>query len=88
MDSAHSHRAYARSLGLTFPLYSDWNREAARAFGILVDESYGYRPSNVRAAFLVGVDGVVRWARVDQGIVHPDELVAALESARTEGGQT
>jgi peroxiredoxin len=79
MDSAHSHRAFARSLGLTFPLLSDWNREAVQAFDLLVDESYGYRPSNLRAAFLVE-DGVVRWARVDQGVVHPDELTAALRA--------
>jgi peroxiredoxin len=86
MDSAHSHTAFARALGLPFPLYSDWSREAAGAFDILLDESWGYRPSNARAAFVVDAAGVVRWARVDQGVVHPDELVAALEATRSEGG--
>lgn len=51
------------------------------AFGILAGERYGCRPLNVRAAFVVDTDGVVRWLRVDRGVVHPDELVEALRGA-------
>lgn len=79
LDSPFSHAAFATSLDLPFPLLSDWNREAAEAFGIMRDEKFGcYRPLNDRAAFVVDTAGIVRYARVDQGIVHPDELLAVL----------
>jgi hypothetical protein len=40
-----------------------------------------YRPRNVRAAFLVDRERVVRYARVEPDLldlVHPDELLAAI----------
>ena len=35
VDSYHANAAFARSLGLSFPLLSDWNREVSRAYGVL-----------------------------------------------------
>ena len=53
VDSHHSNTAFANALGLSFPLLSDWKREASRAYGVLL-ESANY---STRALFVVGRDG-------------------------------
>ena len=61
-DSPYSHLEWARRLGLTFPLLSDWNAEAVRAFGVgqTLD---GLADTPVRTAFLADAGGVIRFAR-------------------------
>jgi glutaredoxin-dependent peroxiredoxin len=51
-DSVWSHAAWAQSLRVDVPLLSDWNGEAARAFGIAV-ELGGMQDVAARSAFLV-----------------------------------
>ena len=58
-DSPFSHRAYAERLGLDYALLSDYNLGAARAFGVLRDELFGFQPLNTRAVFLVDLGGVL-----------------------------
>ena len=47
-----SHTAWAQALGVEVPLLSDWNGEAARAFGVAV-ELGGMRDVAARSAFLI-----------------------------------
>ncbi len=81
VDSHHANAAFARSLGVTFPLLSDWNRDASRAYGVLIEEA-GF--SN-RASFLVGKDGRVLWRDVSESIgsleavPSIDDAIAVLE---------
>jgi peroxiredoxin len=60
-DSAWTHIAWAQTLDLNFPLLSDWNREAMRAFGV-EREFRGHEGVAERSAFLVDPDGTVRGA--------------------------
>lgn len=60
-DSAWTHVAWAQTLDLSFPLLSDWNGEAARAFGVEF-EFRGHRGVSERSAFLIDPDGTVRGA--------------------------
>jgi peroxiredoxin len=53
VDSHWSNTAFAKSLGLTFPLLSDFHREAATHYGVLVSPK-GY---SGRALFVIGRDG-------------------------------
>ena len=58
-DSAWSHAAWARSLGIEeVPLLSDWNAEATRGFGVAT-RSRDMEDVASRTAFLIE-DGVVR----------------------------
>jgi peroxiredoxin len=77
-DSPWTHIAWIQALDLNFPLLSDWNGEAIRAFGVAHDFR-GYRDVAERTAFLVDGEGVVRGAwRYDAGEVPDfDELIAA-----------
>ena len=77
-----SHERFAESLGLTFPLLADEQKEVGRLYGIVGPLGF-YR----RSVFVVDADGVVRYAhRAVSGLTYrpTDELVAAIESlART-----
>jgi peroxiredoxin len=81
-DSAWTHIAWAQALDLNFPLLSDWNREAMRAFGV-EREFRGHEGLADRSAFLVDPDGTVRGAwRYDTSEVPDfDELLRAAQAS-------
>ena len=80
VDSHHSNTAFARSLGLTFILLSDWKHEVSTAYGVQVPEA-GY---SGRATFVIGKDGKLLWREIseDMGdieqIPSPERALAAL----------
>ena len=80
-DSAWSHIAWSQALDLNFPLLSDWNGEAMRAFGV-ESEFRGHAGVADRTAFLVDPDGTVRGAwRYDTAEVPDfDELLRAAQA--------
>ena len=67
-------------------LLSDRNFEAARAFGILRDELIGFRPLNVRGAFLVDRDGIVAYAWSSDDLRELPDPGPVLEAARALSG--
>jgi peroxiredoxin len=83
VDSYHANAAFARSLGLSFPLLSDWNREVSRAYGVL------FAPGNFawRASILVDKQGKVAWSEIAEDLDALDQVpsveraLAALVSA-------
>jgi len=57
VDPSPSAAAFARQLGLTFPLLGDWpNYEASRAYGTYDEE----KKIAARRTFLIDPDGFVR----------------------------
>jgi peroxiredoxin len=80
-DSPYSHDAYAARQSLTFPLLSDWNGDAVRAFGVaqVLD---GLDDVPRRSCFLIGRDGVVRFSRVyrDEEVPDLDEVLAGARA--------
>ena len=76
-----THIAWAQALDLNFPLLSDWNKEAMKAFGV-EGEFRGHGGVADRTAFLVDEDGTVRGAwRYDTAEVPDfDELVRAAQA--------
>lgn len=81
VDSHFTLKAWAEQLELQFPLLSDFNREAVSEFGTLYEDYYGMRGVSKRAAFVVDVDGTVRysWVSEDSDQLPPfDEIKEAL----------
>ncbi len=82
VDSHHANAAFARSLGLTFPLLSDWKRETSAAYGVLLPE-VGY---SGRATFVVSKDGKLAWREISENmsdreqIPSPERALASLAS--------
>ena len=80
-DSPWTHVAWAQTLDLSFPLLSDWNGEATRAFGV-ESEFRGHEGVPGRSAFLVDPDGTVRgaWRYDTAELPDLDELLRAAQS--------
>ena len=80
-DSAWTHVAWAQTLDLNFPLLSDWNGEATRAFGVEFDFR-GHKDVSERSAFLVDEDGTVRgaWRYDTAELPDFDELLRAAQA--------
>ena len=78
VDSHYTNTAFARELGLSFPLLSDWKREASAAYGVLMDEA-GH---SGRALFVVDRAGRIAYRDVSpttREIPDNDALIRALE---------
>jgi len=82
-DSPWTHIAWSQTLDLSFPLLSDWNGDAMRAFDVGF-EFRGLRDVSRRSAFLVDDDGTVRgaWAYATDEVPDVDELLRAAEALR------
>ena len=76
VDSHWSNSAFARALGLEFPLLSDWKHEASRSFGVLLPDA-GY---SERATFVIGRDGRIVWREITEQTGEIDN-VPSIESA-------
>jgi peroxiredoxin Q/BCP len=57
VDTPETNQAFARSLGLDYPLLSDPGKRVARAYGV-VDED---QPFAARWTFYIGADGRIRY---------------------------
>lgn len=81
-DSPYSHIAWREVLELNFPLLSDWNGEAVRAFGVSQTFGGGMREVAGRSAFLVDGGGTVRgaWRYGTSELPDLDELLAAARA--------
>ena len=82
VDSHHANREFARRLGLSFPLLSDFHKQTSADYGVLEAEA----GVSGRALFLVGRDGriVYRDVSPNPGEVPSNEtLIAALEKLGT-----
>jgi peroxiredoxin len=77
-DSPWTHIAWAQALDLNFPLLSDWNADAVRAFDV-VHRFREFDDVAERAAFLVDADGTVRgaWQYGTSEVPDFDVLLAA-----------
>lgn len=63
VDTPFTLAAYMKELGLEFPLISDYNREATRAFGLEISLK-GLPGFSQRAAIVADATGKVTWAWV------------------------
>jgi len=75
MDSAFANKAFADSIGVTFPLLSDWGGQVTRKYGLYSDEYQAARRIN----FLIGKDGRILEEQLDNAAIDPSKIVDACE---------
>ncbi|HEX3105287.1 MAG TPA: redoxin domain-containing protein [Terriglobales bacterium] len=75
MDSPFANHAFADSIGVTFPLLSDWGGETTHQYGVYVDKYKAAR----RVNFLIGKDGRILEEQVDSAAIDPSKIVDACE---------
>jgi peroxiredoxin len=81
VTSVFAQQAFARHLGVGFPMISDWNREVVRAYGVQYDVWRGHQGVAKRSVFVIDRDGTIRYRWVtDDATVLPDfdEAIRAL----------
>jgi peroxiredoxin len=83
VDSPYVLKRFRDELGAPYPFLSDFNREASTAFGVLrtAPVGPGLVGASDRAAFVVGTDGLVRyaWHETNASLLPPfDEIKTAL----------
>jgi len=62
VDSPFAQEAWAKSSKITLPLVSDLNKETTKAYDVLFPGLAGIGDTSARAAFVIGKDGVVKYA--------------------------
>ena len=67
MDSSPANRAFAKQIGVTFPLLSDFNRKVSSEYGILNTE-HGFAN---RTTFVVNKQGVITHIDKDREALDP-----------------
>jgi peroxiredoxin len=75
MDSPFANKAFADSIGVTFPLLSDWGGDITSQYGVYVDKYKAARRIN----FLIGKDGKILEEQLDSAAIDPTKIVDACE---------
>ena len=79
-DGIFSHAAFAREIGVRFPLLADSRPKGAvaRAYGVYLE----HKDVSNRSLFVIDERGIISWSRVYPGLVNPgvDGILGALES--------
>ena len=64
VDTFFTLKAFHDQQGLTFPLLSDFNKQAIRDYGVFSEDMIGMKGIAKRAVFVIDKDGVVRHREV------------------------
>jgi peroxiredoxin len=75
MDSTFSNAEWAKQIGITFPLLSDWGGEVTQTYGIYNPQYKAAR----RVTFLIDKDGKIIEMQADRDAVDPTALVTSCE---------
>jgi len=82
VDSPYVNVRFAESIGVRFPVVSDFNREAMIAYDVVRPDLGGLRDVAERAVYLIDSNGIIAWSWQGEhpGVLPPfDEIVAAIE---------
>jgi glutaredoxin-dependent peroxiredoxin len=85
VDSFFTLKAFQDSQKLTFPLLSDFNKQAIRDYGVFNEDMIGLKGIAKRAVFVVDKDGIIRHREVlEDARNEPDyqKVFAALSAER------
>jgi glutaredoxin-dependent peroxiredoxin len=90
VDAPFSNKAFKAANNINFPLLSDYNRDAVRAFGNYHENFSGLKgyTASKRAVYVLDGDQVVRfkWVSENPG-VEPDYAVIAAEAEKVRKNQ-
>ena len=81
VTATFSQMAFAKQLGVPFPLLSDWGRETCAAYGVRYDVWKEHDGLAKRSVFVIDGGGVIRYRWVtEDALVEPswEEPIAAM----------
>ncbi|MEO7598329.1 MAG: redoxin domain-containing protein [Opitutus sp.] len=62
VDSPHAQDAWAKANNITLTIVSDLNKTVTKAYDVLLPMLSGIGDTSARAAFVIGADGIIRYA--------------------------
>lgn len=79
-DSPFAQEAWAKANGITVPLLADFAKEVVTAYDVAYEDLIGLKGPAKRSAFVIGKDGVIKYAESSD---NPKQLpdFAAIEAA-------
>ena len=83
VDTFFALKAFAEAQKLSFPLLSDFNKEAIKAYDVVNPDMVGLKGVAKRSVFVIGKDGVIRYKEVlDDARNEPnyEKLNAAIDA--------
>jgi peroxiredoxin len=81
VDSPFTQEAWAKQNGIKITLLSDLNKSVTKDYGVLFPMLAGIGDTSARAAFVVGTDGLVKYAEqtaTPKDLPNFNAIVAAL----------
>ena len=82
VDSPFVTDKFRQELSIPFPVLSDFNKEVSTMYGALHEELIGMRGVSKRSAFVIGPDGLVKYAWVSDSPkvqVNFEEVKASIQ---------
>ncbi len=89
VTATFSQQAFAASLGVDFPMLSDWDGAVARAYGARYDGWKGHAGVAKRSVFVIDPEGLIRYRwQTDDAMLEPDlqEPISVLRQLRNQVG--
>jgi peroxiredoxin len=78
MDSRFSNEAWAKQIGITFPLLSDWGGDVTKEYGLYNPKYKAAR----RADYLIDKQGKVVEMQLDSDAIDPAKIVEACKARK------
>jgi peroxiredoxin len=75
VDSTWSNKAFREQLGVSFPILSDWKKDASRQYGLLNETNGTAR----RATFVIDKQGIVQKVDIGSEALDPSAVVGMCE---------
>jgi glutaredoxin-dependent peroxiredoxin len=86
VTATFSQMAFAKHLGVPFPLLSDWGRETCDAYGVRYDVWKEHDGLAKRSLFVIDGDGIIRYRWVTDDALETPVIEDALEAMAALGG--
>jgi len=89
IDSPPANAAFAKQIGVTFPLLSDMNRKTLTAYGVvkaypMANDKYEFAR---RTTFVVGKDGLIKHIDFDTTAIDPTSAVTICTDLHEKHGK-
>ena len=88
LDSPAANAAFAKQIGITFPLLSDMNRKMLKTYGILKgynvqDETYEWA---LRANIIIDKQGIIQFVEEGDSAVDPNTALTMCTTLHKKDG--
>ena len=80
VTATFSQMAFAKQLGVPFPLLSDWGRETCAAYGVRYDVWKEHDGLAKRSIFVIDREGIIRYRWVTDDALETPVIEDALEA--------